>query len=436
MSGVDLSKLPPPAVVSELDYEVLRGAWLGRVAVKVPGFDAGGLESEPVVILCEVGAGRELLQLQHVNDSAEACMLARATGSDLDNLAANLGVARRAGESDLSLRLRAASAQQGISTAGPEAAYRRHALAASPDAEDAAIASPDDSPGTVIVTVVARHLDAEPSLELGSVPPAAGEILRALARAGSAPELYYDGTGGRVAAGSLALTNELTLERIRYVAASGSKSLGILAAENGLPAWAAGAGAAKSLYLFDPQGGVEFPFADSALLPAPQGEADRPTGWSMADGDARAAWLDGIDENEGFAVLACDAGALDESLSPRVLAMLADIRTALSDEEVRPMGDRVTVSAATDASYDVTATLHILAGARDAVLAAARESLKAWALSARRVGRMVPRSGIIAALSVEGVFRVEVSDPAADIAAVDGGVHTLGTIDLTGAAAA
>lgn len=427
MSQLVLSSLPAPDLVGEPAYERLRAAWLAAVALKLDGFDAGDLESEPVVIVCEVGALRELLSLQSVNDAGKQCMLAFATKSNLDHLAANLGIARRSGEGDLPLRLRASQAQSGVSTAGPESAYRRHALAASPDAVDAGIASP--SPCAITVTVLARRLDSEPALTLHAVPSATSEGARALLEAGPAPDLYRPGgLSGRLLAGSLALSAALTVSRVRYNGSDGSKSLAVSSAEAGLGTWAAagGAGAGKSLFLFSADSGAEFRVADAA-------RASQQLTWDLQDSDARAAWLAGIDEDSSFLLLVAGAAAVDESKPPRVLSMLAAVSSALSAEDVRPMGDRVTVRAAADTAYAVTATLYVESGVvRAPVLAAARTALRKYADSVRRVGRMVPRSGLIAALSVDGVFRVSLAAPAADLAAVSGGVHTLGTITLTG----
>ena len=427
--SIDLSRLPAPDLVGEIDYETARAAWLSEVAARTPGFDAGSLESEPVVIVCEAGALREVLALQSVNDAGLQCMLAYATGANLEHLAANLGIARRDGESDLELRLRAAAAPRGISAAGPEDAYRRHALAASPETEDAAVNSPE--PGSVTVTALARQRDPEPDLELGSLPAASGEALRALLRAGPAPGLYLDGgRSGALAAGSLApgRANGPQIAGLRY-AAGAPGAFEAASAAPGLDAWAAGPGAGKSLFAFTSRSGAEFPLAAAAASPSL-------LAWRLPDGDARATLLGELAEDEPLLLLAADAGALDESLRPRVLAMLAAIAAALSTEDVRPMGDRVTVQSAIESPYRVAATLHVEPGAaRAAVLAAAETALRSYASAARSVGRMVPRSGLIAALSTEGVFRVELADPAADLAAIGGGVHALGDVELTGVAA-
>ncbi|MDO5606695.1 MAG: baseplate J/gp47 family protein, partial [Paracoccus sp. (in: a-proteobacteria)] len=130
------------------------------------------LESEPLTKLLEVCAYREMVIRARINDAARAVMLATATGADLDNLAALLGVERlmlAAGdaqarppippvyESDDDMRLRAQLALEGFSVAGPRGAYEYHARSASADVADVAVDSPE--PGKVRVTVMARTGD-------------------------------------------------------------------------------------------------------------------------------------------------------------------------------------------------------------------------------------------------------------------------------------
>jgi len=169
-SAIDLSLLPVPDVVETLDYEVILAAMKADLAARAPDLAAVlALESEPVVKLLEVCAYREVLIRARVNDAAQAVTLARATGTDLDNLAALFGVARlviNPGdplavppvaptlESDADLRRRAQLALEGFSTAGPEGAYVFHALSADADVLDVSATSP--SAGDVLVTVLSR----------------------------------------------------------------------------------------------------------------------------------------------------------------------------------------------------------------------------------------------------------------------------------------
>jgi phage-related baseplate assembly protein len=162
-TAIDLSKLPPPNAVETLNYEAILAALKADLARRAPDLvPVLDLESEPLVKLLEVCAYRELVLRAAINDKARAVMLTRAVGSDLDNLAANLGVVRLAGESDEDLRIRAALGPEGWSTAGPKGAYLYHALSAHPDVSDAEISSP--GPALVNVKVLARVGDADASL--------------------------------------------------------------------------------------------------------------------------------------------------------------------------------------------------------------------------------------------------------------------------------
>ena len=167
-TAIDLSQLPAPAIVEELDYETIRAAMLADLVARMPSFSAL-LESDPVVKLLEICAYRELVLRQRVNDATRGVMLAKAVGSDLDHLAALFGVQRfvlDAGdataippvaptlESDADFRRRVQLSLEGFSTAGPVGAYIYHALSAHPDVLDASADSP--LPGDVVVTVLSR----------------------------------------------------------------------------------------------------------------------------------------------------------------------------------------------------------------------------------------------------------------------------------------
>ena len=92
---VDLSKLPSPAVVEALDYETILADLKARLSALAPEVTATLLESDPLTKFLEVLAYESLMLRQRVNDSARAIMLAHATGTDLDHLAALLHVARQ-----------------------------------------------------------------------------------------------------------------------------------------------------------------------------------------------------------------------------------------------------------------------------------------------------------------------------------------------------
>ena len=277
MPTIDLSQLPVPTIIEALDFETI----LTDVkAVMVAAFPedqqsavaaALTLESEPLTIIAQAMAYRELLLRQRINEGAAACMLSHATGDDLDNIAANLDTERlviteatdtadAVTESDEALRLRAQAAFEGMSVAGPSAAYEYFARSAGGQVADARATSP--SPAEVVVAVLSTE----------------------------------------------------------------------------------------------------------------------------GDGTASAA-------------------------------LLAAVAAAVNDEEVRPLGDRVTVKSAEIVEYAIDATLYLYPGPEsEPIINAAMASLKAFlADNDKKIGRDIVRSAISAALHVQGVQRVVINAPAADL---------------------
>ena len=103
----------------------------------------------------------------------------------------------------------------------------------------------------------------------------------------------------------------------------------------------------------------------------------------------------------------------DGTASPELLQVVS---VALNDEDVRPVADRVTVQSAKITRYGIESTLFLFPGPEVApILAEAKQRLNNYVLTMRRLGRSIRRSGINAALTVEGVERVEIAQPAADI---------------------
>lgn len=96
--------------------------------------------------------------------------------------------------------------------------------------------------------------------------------------------------------------------------------------------------------------------------------------------------------------------------------LLADVSAYCSDETRRPLTDYVTVQSAEILFYAVDATLTTFSGPDGGVvLAAAEASLAAYITESHRLGRDITRSGIFAALHVEGVQNVVLASPAADL---------------------
>ena len=162
-TAIDLSKLPAPKVIEELSYETIFQDILSDFLEKNPSYSTL-LESDPAMILLEVCAYRELLLRNRINEAAKATMLAYATGSDLEHLAASLGVQKLVGESDDQLRQRVQLAPEAFTNAGSVGAYTFHALSASSDIKSVSVKSPN--PGEVLVTILSKTGNGTASEEL------------------------------------------------------------------------------------------------------------------------------------------------------------------------------------------------------------------------------------------------------------------------------
>ena len=185
MATIDLSQLPAPDVVEQLDYENLFEERKSTLISLYPAEQQAAisrtlaLESEPLVKLLQENAYREVILRQRVNEAARAVMVAYATGSDLDQLAANTNVGRlvlqpadqttvpptdAVMESDTDFRMRIPQAFEGLSVAGPTGAYEYHARSADGRVADASAISP--SPAEVTITILSRDNEGKASADL------------------------------------------------------------------------------------------------------------------------------------------------------------------------------------------------------------------------------------------------------------------------------
>ncbi|WJR28906.1 baseplate J/gp47 family protein [Pseudomonas mosselii] len=169
---IDLSRLPAPVVVEQIDYEAILAErkayavslWPADQQAEVAATLA--LESEPLTKLLQESAYRETLLRQRVNEAALAVLLPFAQGADLEQIGARFNVERlvitpanpaavppvaAVMEDYESLRERIQMAMEGLSTAGPRNAYIFHARSADGRVADASAISP--APAEVIVTV-------------------------------------------------------------------------------------------------------------------------------------------------------------------------------------------------------------------------------------------------------------------------------------------
>ncbi|ECF9070490.1 TPA_asm: baseplate assembly protein [Salmonella enterica subsp. enterica serovar Muenchen] len=280
MPTVDLSQLPQPAIIEALDFEVIlaeiKQFMISRFPEELRPAVAAALEleSEPLNIIAQAFAWRELLLRQRINDGAAACMLSHSISTDLDNIASNMGTRRlvitpatdttdAVMESDTALRMRAQAAFDGLSVAGPTGAYEYFAKSASGNVADAKAVSP--SPAVVVISVLSTEGDGT-----------------------ATPEL------------------------------------------------------------------------------------------------------------------------------------LATVKDALSAEDRRPVGDRLTVQSAEIVNYNINARLFFYPGPEsEPIQNAAHDALQAWITLQGKIGRDVARSAIMAALHVQGIQRVELTEPATDIVISD-----------------
>ena len=184
-AAIDLSQLPAPQIVEQIDFEVIlaeRKAYMislwpieeqPQIAARLE------LESEPLTKLLQENAYRETIWRQRVNEASVANLLAFAKGPDLEQLAANFNVERlvvqeakphaippvaRIMESDESLLERAQMSWEGLSTAGPRNSYIFHARGADGRVADATAESPIPSVGVVTVQSLLGDGTAPPDL--------------------------------------------------------------------------------------------------------------------------------------------------------------------------------------------------------------------------------------------------------------------------------
>lgn len=186
MSGtIDLSQLPPPDVIETVDFEVLLADIKQYLIACFPEEEqpavrrALALESSMLSITCQALAYREMLLRQRVNEAARANMLAFALGADLEHLGALFNVDRltivpedasttpltpAVMELDSQYRQRIPQAMEGMSVAGPMAAYEFHARSADGRVADASAVSP--APAYVTVSVLSTEGNGTASTEL------------------------------------------------------------------------------------------------------------------------------------------------------------------------------------------------------------------------------------------------------------------------------
>lgn len=141
MNQIEISQLPPPEIVQQLDASIPRDRMLARFAelmgTNVP--KAG----DPLYFAFSAMGEEVTRARQEFQDISLENMVAYATGYNLQRLADWRPVEKFDTETDDEFRRRVQMAPESFSTAGPDGAYIFHALAADGDVQDAYPDSPD-----------------------------------------------------------------------------------------------------------------------------------------------------------------------------------------------------------------------------------------------------------------------------------------------------
>lgn len=215
MSIVDFSQLAPPQIIETLDFEQLyeqrKQALIDLYidsAEKQYISETLSRDSDPLAKFLQENCYREMILRNRINHAAQSLLLAYASGSDLENLAANFNVQRliitpedmskipplpAVMESDEKLRLRTQQAFDKLSVAGPESAYKKFAYDADGRVADVSVISPNPA----YITVSILQADSETGV-------AAQELINIVSEALNAEEVRP--IGDRVTVQSAAIT--------------------------------------------------------------------------------------------------------------------------------------------------------------------------------------------------------------------------------------
>ncbi|MBU3823465.1 MAG: baseplate J/gp47 family protein [Candidatus Oceanisphaera merdipullorum] len=237
MNPFDFARLPPPQIIEPLDFETIFTSRKTRLIELHPPEKQADiaalleLESEPITKILQENAYRELLLRDRINSAAKAVMLGYSKNEDLDNLLGNFYVPRlvvkpqdlttipptpAVMESDDDFRDRGQTAFEGLSVAGPRAAYEFHARSADGRVADVSAISP--TPAAVLLSVLSREGN-------GTAPP---DLLSAVEAAVTQETIRP--VGDRVTVQS-AIIKPVTISAELYLE-SGPESELVLAAAN------------------------------------------------------------------------------------------------------------------------------------------------------------------------------------------------------------
>ncbi|MCF6764837.1 baseplate J/gp47 family protein [Thiotrichales bacterium 19S3-7] len=166
MKRNDLSKLPLPEVIQNVDYEKNYQLLLNDFKVRLPEYNAD-IDSDPAVKLLQSCAYGLTIYQMRINDAVKSVLITSAEGSNLDNLGALLAIFREKDEVDERYRLRILTALEKASSAGSRYAYE--ALAMESDSRVIDVIAYDDptQPGVAFVLIQScEYLCGRASTEL------------------------------------------------------------------------------------------------------------------------------------------------------------------------------------------------------------------------------------------------------------------------------
>lgn len=110
----------------------------------------------------------------------------------------------------------------------------------------------------------------------------------------------------------------------------------------------------------------------------------------------------------------------DSETGQATAEVVAIVQAGLDAESVRPICDRPTVKSSVAVSYQIIAQLFMAQSAENAILIdVAQQRLQAYIEKQKKIGQSIRLSAIYAALHVDGVSRVVITQPAADIEITD-----------------
>ncbi|MYF97779.1 hypothetical protein F4212_01390 [Candidatus Poribacteria bacterium] len=173
----ELAALPAPDVLETLDFDIIFSALLTEFLARNPNYSSI-VEGDPAYSILQAMAWQEVMTRKRINDAARAVLATHAVGSDLDNIAVLFGITRNVIvegdpnadppiaeelETDRHLRDRILNALEAVAP-GSREWYRRYALDASVDVQDARAVRTAD--GEITVYVQANNVTAVPSQTL------------------------------------------------------------------------------------------------------------------------------------------------------------------------------------------------------------------------------------------------------------------------------